>query len=64
MGRFHIGESVWVAPCESGRWLAEDEALVLDDFGDGYLVLQVSERVPSHGSGHFVRDRELEPLAV
>ena len=60
MNRFEIGDFVWVSPGESGDWLIEDEAVVLEDFGDGYRVLQESERVPSHGSGHFVLDSELE----
>jgi hypothetical protein len=40
-------------------FVREDEGIVLDDLEDGYLVLQESERVPSHGAGHFVQDVEL-----
>ena len=54
MTRYKAGDVVWISPCESGDWLVEDEAVVLEDFGDGYRVLQESERVPSYGSGHFV----------
>lgn len=60
MTRYKVGDVVWVSPGESGDWLVEDEAVVLEDFGDGYRVLQESERVPSYGSGHFVQDSELE----
>ena len=60
MTRYKAGDVVWISPCESGDWLIEDEAVVLEDFGDGYRVLQESERVPSYGSGHFVHDSELE----
>ena len=60
MTRYVAGDVVWISPCESGDWLVEDEAVVLEDFGDGYRVLQESERVPSWGSGHFVQDSELE----
>lgn len=62
MGRHKVGDVIWVSPAQSGEWLTEDEALVLEDFGDGYRVLQESERVPSYGSGHFVQDSELERL--
>lgn len=62
MTRYKAGDVVWVSPDESGDWLVEDEAVVLEDFGDGYRVLQESERVPSYGSGHFVQDSELERL--
>lgn len=61
MGRYSVGDVVWINPGESGEWLMEDEAVILEDFGDGYRVLQESERVPSYGSGHFVQDNELEP---
>jgi hypothetical protein len=60
--RFVRGEAVWVSPSVSGWWLTDDEAVVLEDVGAGYLVLQESERVPSHGTGHFVCDRELSAL--
>jgi hypothetical protein len=56
------GEAVWVSPSVSSQWLSDDEAVVLEDVGAGYLVLQESERVPSHGLGHFVCDRELSEL--
>lgn len=62
MTRYKAGDVVWVSPDESGDWLTEDEAIILEDFGDGYRVLQESERVPSYGSGHFVQDSELERL--
>ena len=55
---------VWVSPGESGEWLTDDEAVILEDFGDGYRVLQESERVPSYGSGHFVQDSEIEAVEV
>lgn len=60
--RFARGEAVWVCPSSSGEWLSDDEAVVLEDLGAGYLVLQASERVPSHGQGHFVCDTELTEL--
>lgn len=60
--RFSKGEAVWVSPSVSGRWLCEDEAVVIEDLGAGYIVLQESERVPSHGLGHFVCDLELVEL--
>jgi hypothetical protein len=60
--RFMKGEAVWVSPFVSGRWLTDDEAVVLEDLGAGYIVLQESERVPSHGLGHFVCDLELSKL--
>lgn len=60
MGRYSVGDVVWINPGESGDWLTEDEAVVLEDFGDGYRVLQESERVPSYGSGHFVQDSEIQ----
>lgn len=56
------GEAVWVSPSVSSPWLSDDEAVVMEDVGAGYLVLQDSERVPSHGVGHFVCDRELSEL--
>jgi hypothetical protein len=59
MSRFTVGQSVWVSPCASGAFVREDEGIVLDDLGDGYLVLQETERVASHGAGHFVQDVEL-----
>jgi hypothetical protein len=59
MKRYKAGQAVWVSPCASGQWVREDEAVVLDDLGDGYLVLQESERAPSHGGGHFVQDSEV-----
>jgi hypothetical protein len=57
--RFKSGQSVWVSPGLSGETVIEDEAVVLDDLGDGYIVLQAAERVPSHGMGHFVQDIEV-----
>lgn len=62
--RYTSGQAVWISPCASGVWVIEDEAVVVDDLGDGYLVLQESERVPSHGSGHFVQDAEVERIAA
>jgi hypothetical protein len=59
LGRFESGQSVWISPCLSGEFVIEDEAIVMDDLGDGYIVLQVAERVPSYGSGHFVQDNEV-----
>lgn len=59
MSRFVKGQVVWVSPCASGVFVCEDEGIVLDDLEDGYLVLQESERVASHGEGHFVQDVEL-----
>ena len=64
MGRFTVGQSVWVAPCASGAWVSEDEAVILEDLGDGYLVLQESERVASYGAGHFVQDIEVEHMEL
>lgn len=60
--RFRRGEAVWVSPTVSSQWLSDDEAVVMEDVGAGYLVLQESERVPSHGLGHFVCDKELTVL--
>ena len=60
--RFNIGEAVWVSPSSSGQWLCEDEATVVEDLGTGYIVHQASERVASHGLGHFVCDLELAVL--
>jgi hypothetical protein len=62
--RFTAGQVVWIAPCASGVWVIEDEAVVLDDLGDGYLVLQEAERVASHGAGHFVQDTEVQRIAA
>jgi hypothetical protein len=45
-------------------FVCEDEGIVLDDLEDGYLVLQASERVSSHGAGHFVQDVEVQLMAV
>ena len=58
--RFTKGQTVWISPCASGAWVCEDEAVILEDLQDGYLVLQEAERVASHGMGHFVQDREVE----
>jgi len=55
---------VWVAPCASGAWVSEDEGVILEDLGDGYLVLQESERVPSFGAGHFVQDIEVQRIEM
>lgn len=57
--RFAVGQSVWVSPAASGNQLVEDEATIMDDLDDGYVVLQVSERVPSYGMGHFAQDIEV-----
>jgi hypothetical protein len=57
--RYATGQSVWVSPSASGHQLVEDEATIVDDLGDGYIVLQESERVPSCGMGHFVQDIEV-----
>jgi len=59
MGRFSVGQSVWISPGLSGEYVIEDEAIILDDLEDGYIVLQESELMPSHGMGHFVQDREV-----
>lgn len=59
MKRYQSGQSVWIAPCANSEWVIEDEATVLDDLGDGYIVLQEWERHPSYGSGHFVQDIEV-----
>lgn len=50
---------MWISPCFSAEWVIEDEAIVLDDLGDGYIVLQQLERLPSFGMGHFVQDIEV-----
>jgi hypothetical protein len=60
--RYKQGDRVWVSPANSGYWVSDDEAVILEDLGSGYLVLQESERVPSHGYGHFVCDVEVELL--
>lgn len=60
--RFTCGQAVWIAPCASGVWVNEDAAVVLEDLGDGYLVLQEPERVQSNGMGHFVQDTEVEQM--
>lgn len=62
MGRFTAGQSVWVSPSINGEWVIEDEATILDDLGDGYVVLQELERIPSHGVGHFVQDMEVQNI--
>ena len=62
--RFVQGQAVWISPCASGRWVSEDEGVVLDELGDGYLVLQESERVPSFGAGHFVQDVEVQHIEL
>ena len=59
MGRFSVGQSVWISPGLSGEYVIEDEAIILDDLEDGYIVLQEMELIPSHGMGHFVQDREV-----
>lgn len=64
MQRYKVGDVVWISPDDSGDWLVEDEAVILEDFGDGYRVFQESERVPSYGSGHFVQDSEIEAVEV
>jgi hypothetical protein len=60
--RYTQGDRVWVSPSNSGQWVSDDEAVILEDLGSGYLVLQDTERVPSHGHGHFVCDVEVELL--
>jgi hypothetical protein len=60
--RFTSGEAVWIEPAGSGEWLVDDEAVILEDLGCGYLVLQATERVPSYGQGHYVCDTELSRL--
>lgn len=62
MGRYKAGQCVWVSPSVSGLYVVEDEAVVMDDLGDGYIVLQEVERLPSYGCGHFVQDREVLDL--
>jgi hypothetical protein len=62
--RFQAGQSVWVSPSASGHQLVEDTATIVDDLGDGYIVLQESERVSSHGMGHFVQDVEVADLVI
>ena len=64
MGRFSRGQSVWVSPCASGAWVTDDEGVILEDLGDGYLVLQESERVASYGAGHFVQDVEVQRIEM
>ena len=64
MDRFTAGQTVWLAPCASGAWVSEDEGVILEDLGDGYLVLQESERVPSFGAGHFVQDVEVQRIEM
>lgn len=61
-GRYRRGDSVWVSPSNSGEWVCDDEAVILEDLGSGYLILQESERIPSYGQGHFVCDLELSLL--
>lgn len=60
--RFNVGQAVWVSPAVSAQNLIEDMATVVDDLGDGYIVLQESERAASHGMGHFVQDIEVQPV--
>lgn len=62
--RFQPGQSVWVSPSASGHQLVEDTAVVVDDLEDGYIVLQESERVKSHGMGHFVQDNEVADMVI
>lgn len=62
VSRFAKGDVVWVSPAWSGEWLTDDEAIILEDVGSGYLVLQDTERVPSYGQGHYVSDTELSQL--
>lgn len=62
--RFQAGQSVWVSPSASGLQLVEDTATIVDDLGDGYIVLQESERVPSYGMGHFVQDVEVGDMVI
>lgn len=64
MRRFAKGQAVWVAPCASGAWVSEDEGVILEDLGDGYLVLQESEKVASYGAGHFVQDVEVQRIEM
>jgi hypothetical protein len=60
--RYKSGQSVWISPNLSGEWVIEDEATIMDDLGDGYIVLQAMERHSSYGSGHFVQDIEVLAL--
>lgn len=60
--RYTAGQSVWVSPSAGGQQLVEDEGVIVDDLGDGYIVLQESERVPSHGMGHFAQDIEVTTM--
>lgn len=62
--RFDPGQSVWVDPVAGALQLIEDEAVVLDDLGDGYIVLQQSERMPSYGMVHFVQDIEVLDMVI
>lgn len=62
--RYESGQPVWISPSVSGHQLTDDEAVVLDDLGDGYIVLQESEREPSHGMGHFVQDVEVLDMVI
>lgn len=62
MRRFESGQSVWISPVTCGQQLIEDEATIMDDLGDGYIVLQHTEREDSCGMGHFVQD--IEVLAI
>ena len=62
--RYKSGTSVWISPSASGQQLMEDAATIVDDLGDGYIVLQESERVPSHGMGHFVQDVEVLDMVI
>lgn len=62
MVRFESGQSVWVSPQVSGRWVIEDEAIILDDLECGYIVLQELEVMPSDGLGHYVQDNEVQPM--
>lgn len=55
---------MWVSPSVSGHQLIEDAATIVDDLGDGYIVLQESEREPSHGMGHFVQDIEVLDMVI
>lgn len=62
IARFAEGSTVWVKPNNSADVLNDDEAVVIEDLGTGYIVLQEDELEPSGGLGWFVTDDEVEAL--
>jgi hypothetical protein len=60
--RFVEGDTVWISPNANAGVLADDEAMVLEDLGTGYIVIQEDELEPSDGLGWFVSDVEVESL--